>query len=641
MISRVSRLMRMTNRGAQDQQGDDGDQNFDRDRHFRGVQSISIVFLGSTLLAIIAWLVFFATIHRFDIESSLQDRRQVTRLLMAVVSAAYWYGVYKFPASVKRDPSLWNHSGLALATLLLMFFGFLLTNAETVHEMQLGAEPRLGTTVLIFTLVFYCVATQSKWLIATGMLVAAIPILFFNAHYLSKVAQGSFLIFLIGGHLIGMIVYSSRFKQDLALNTEQTRVKKLVTELDLAAKHAVELSSAKTRLIATVSHDLRQPLNSLALYNNLLKSRFGGDKNVALNSIAVRVDECVSAMDGNLRRLQDIALLQSSNIRVKQSVINVVASLITLESVFSPIANASGVKLKVSFPNELPLLINSNPERLFEILSNLVSNGIKFSSTNANRKPWVLVKVRRIRREADSDQIQIDVRDNGIGIESKHQSVIFDEYVQLANPERSGAKGYGLGLSIVRELCGSLEGHELSVRSALNAGACFTLRIPELGSFPIDSSNQIVDRETNLSVSPTPLSLTDHLANTQGLIGTQIILIEDDDQLRSALTAQLQDLGAQVRAYPSAKHALAATANDTEPPTCIISDYWLPEPSDGLQTIAKLREQLGESIPALLISAASDIDPKRLETIPNLEFALKPVSANTLLSYVRKHHRLE
>jgi two-component system, sensor histidine kinase len=113
------------------------------------------------------------------------------------------------------------------------------------------------------------------------------------------------------------------------------------------------------------------------------------------------------------------------------------------------------------------------------------------------------------------------------------------------------------------------------------------------------------------------------------------------DRLRSALTAQLQDLGASVRAYPSAKHALAATANDTESPTCIISDYWLPEPYDGLQTIAKLREQFEENVPALLISAASDIDPARLQSIPNLEFALKPVSANTLLSYVKKHDRLE
>ena len=236
--------------------------------------------------------------------------------------------------------------------------------------------------------------------------------------------------------------------------------------------------------------------------------------------------------------------------------------------------------------------------------------------------------------------MQIIVRDNGLGIAAEHHTRIFDEYVQLNNPERQSSKGYGLGLSVVRELTESLPGHRLTLLSRPGHGARFTLAVP------VANESQI--QAASLTSSPMPASSNLLEKNfSQGkslpdaLIGATIILVEDDENLRAAITAQLQDLGAKVRPYPSAKHALAATANDTESPTCIISDYWLPEPFDGLQTIAKLREQFGEIVPALLISAASDIDPKHLESLPNLEFALKPVSANTLLSYVKKHHRLK
>ena len=615
--------------------------DFDRDRHFRGIQPFAMIFLGASILSLIAWIVFLGTVHKFILSDALQDQRQNTRLLMAVVTLTYWYSVTRYTTSARIRPAFWNHLGLGVASFLITLFGMALTDAESIPTMKLGSEPRLGTTVLIFTLALYCVATPSKWLIAGGMLIAAFPIVAFNARYVSPVTQGSFINFLIGVHLIGMIVYSARRQQDLALFQEQSRVKKLVTELDAAAKRAEELSSAKTRLIAVVSHDLRQPLNSLGLYNNLLKSRFGGEKNVALNSIAERVQECVSAMDGNLSRLQEIAQLQSKRVIPTQVAFDLTPTLFTLESVFRPIAEAAGVTLRFYPSKDDSPSAFSNPERLFEILANLISNAIKFTSATTGRKGWVLVKVRKSKDGDRASQIRIDVRDNGIGIAPIHQETIFDEYVQLNNPERRGVNGYGLGLSVVRELCNSLEGHRVGVRSRLGAGACFTIWLPfgdsqpqrgpsKIRSDSISHSNAIIDRpeQTNFSSAPR-------------LTRSKVLLIEDDESLRSALTAQLQELGAKVRAYPSAKHALAATANDIESPTCIISDYWLPEPFDGLQTIVKLREQFGEVVPALLISAASDIEPKRLESLPNLEFALKPVSANTLLSYVGKQHRLE
>jgi signal transduction histidine kinase len=465
-------------------------------------------------------------------------------------------------------------------------------------------------------------------------------VLTYNFKFLTSMESTSFVTYFIISHMVGMVFSRFRLKKDVELFVKTRDLELALKTLSISEAREKEISAAKTRLIGSVSHDLRQPLNSLALYNNLLKSKFGGEQNTALNSIAERVQECVSAMEGNLTRLQDIAQLQARTIKVELVPTSLQESLRSVHTVFQPIAEVAKVRLEVRSALGTDSILLTHPERLFEILANLLSNAIKFSTVQNQRQPWVLVRAKRITRQNDSDWVQIIVRDNGLGIAAEHHTRIFDEYVQLNNPERQSSKGYGLGLSVVRELTESLPGHQLTLLSRPGHGARFSLAVPVADQGQIQAAS-LTRSLMSPGSGPQEKNFSQAHSLSDPLIGTTILVVEDDENLRAAITAQLQELGAKVRPYPSTKHALAATANDTESPTCIISDYWLPEPFDGLQTIAKLREQFGETVPALLISAATDIDPKRLESLPNLEFALKPVSANTLLSYVKKHHRLK
>ena len=495
----------------------------------------------------------------------------------------------------------------------------------------------MGTAVLIVTLITYSVLNIPIWRITSLFTVPALCIVFFNFKGGDPgfVANVSFINYLIVVHLSGIVLYEYRRRQDFELFKQSKKTAEALHNLGISEAREKEMSAAKTRLIGSVSHDLRQPLNSLALYNNLLKSKFGGAQNSALNSIAERVQECVAAMEGNLTRLQDIAQLQARTIEIDLAPTPLMDSLGPIQTVFQPIAEAAKVRLVVRVDSNADVILNTHSERLFEILANLLSNAVKFASLANREEPWVLVRTKTIRHEGVVTAIQIIVRDNGPGIAAENHERIFDEYVQLNNPERQSSKGYGLGLSVVRELRDSLFGHELSLQSRLGHGARFSLSIPVATVAQIEAAN--LEQTSNLSDKKSlPGVRNRREVDVNVLAAANILLIEDDESLRCALTAQLQNLGAKVRAYPSAKHALAATANDIESPTCIISDYWLPEPFDGLQTIAKLREQFDDTVPALLISAASDIDPKRLETQPNLEFALKPVSVETLLSYVSK-----
>jgi signal transduction histidine kinase len=136
-----------------------------------------------------------------------------------------------------------------------------------------------------------------------------------------------------------------------------------------------------------------------------------------------------------------------------------------IDDAFGAISKEKGLRFKLYFPIK-DITLNTDPNLLFILLRNLIDNAIKYTATGG-----VLVG---IRRRGESALIQ--VWDTGIGIpEANHQS-IFDEYVQLANPERDKAKGLGLGLSIVERLA-SLLGTEVHVRSLKDKGSVFELTI--------------------------------------------------------------------------------------------------------------------------------------------------------------------
>ncbi len=601
-------------------------------------EHLSLLRLGLALMGLFSLFAFIAVLTAENYEETRaigRNTQQLIRLGLFFLVALFIYWTLKYEAFALENFAraslvVWLSLSLVLTALLLT--QFILTSRGEFAQ----PHNRYNSALLIVTMVVYMLGSIGSTTVFLILLPPSLVTFTFNFKFLSALDGRAFSTYFVVAHIVGVTFCQFKFKRDVELFVKDRALNLALKSVHESEAREKENSAAKTRLIASVSHDLRQPLNSLGLYNNLLKSKFGGDQNTALNSIAERVQECVSAMEGNLTRLQDIALLQSRTHTVDLMPISLRESLRTIETVFQPIAEASKVRLKVCIDAKNDSLLHSQSERLFEILANLLSNAIKFSNTHGQHPPWVLVRARKRIQKGGVPFVQITVRDNGIGISPEHHERIFHEYVQLNNPERQSAKGYGLGLSVVRELTNSLLDHHLRLNSRIGNGASFKLSIPLASEDQIKFASSNTDQVPNIRGNPIAVfDVSKQSAKT--LAGAQIILIEDDETLRTALTTQLLELGAHVRSYPAAKHALAATANDISSPTCIISDYWLPASFDGLQTIEKLREQFDNNVPALLISAASDIDPKRLEGIPNLEFALKPVSALTLFGFVEKH----
>jgi CheY-like chemotaxis protein/anti-sigma regulatory factor (Ser/Thr protein kinase) len=319
----------------------------------------------------------------------------------------------------------------------------------------------------------------------------------------------------------------------------------------------------------------------------------------------------VAAMSDNLSRLSDIAELQDRNEALPVETVDLFVVLRRLSSVYGGQADGKGVRLVVKEPAPGALLAASDGARLWEILANLVSNAIKFSDTG--RRGWVLVRAISV-----GDTLRITIRDNGVGIDPRFHRRIFDEYFQVGNPQRDRDKGYGLGLSIVRETVSRLSGHRLCLRSACGQGSRFDLFIPKARS--CDSRPTVPSsRPVNLAVAAGEEGFRTTVGALDGsnrLLGRYALLVEDDVATRQALTETLEGWGMLVEAVGSPDEALTAVRRAERFFDVVVSDFNLPGPTDGLGVVDAVRSEQGQPTPAIIVSGRlAAIDPGRLRKV--------------------------
>ncbi len=349
-------------------------------------------------------------------------------------------------------------------------------------------------------------------------------------------------------------------------------------ELWVAKRQADVANVVKSRFLAAASHDLRQPLQTLALVQGVLAKVVEGEK---AKTLVTRLDETLGAMSGILNTLLDINQIEAGTVHAELVDFPVNDLLERLRDEFSYHAQAKRLVLRVV---PCSLVIRSDPRLLEQMLRNLLSNAVKYT-----RQGKVLLGCRR--REG---KLSIEVWDSGIGIPDAELQDIFEEYHQLDNPARERVLGLGLGLSIVQRL-GNLLGHRVSVRSQPGKGSVFTidLELPPDGAVPRPEQTAEEVRETIFA----------------GVHRTgSILVIEDDPAVCDLLEFALKTEGHQVITAPDGGKALALLAHGSQQPDLILADYNLPRGMNGIETIVKLREQLGRQVPAIILTGDISTD---------------------------------
>jgi two-component system, sensor histidine kinase len=371
------------------------------------------------------------------------------------------------------------------------------------------------------------------------------------------------------------------------------RAQQVAVEARISADRA---NLGKSRFLATASHDLRQPLQALALLNRTLRG-FVSDPDAA--EALLQQEQTITSMSRLLNALLDISKLESGAIKPAPADFPLYQLFDELRREFSGLAVEKGLALKVEESGEWA---NSDASLVEEVLRNLVSNALKYTEKGAIR---VLCRL-------EGRTIRVEVHDTGIGIPADQIAYIFDEFYQVGVSTHSSREGYGLGLSIVQRIAVLLD-LNLNVRSEPGRGSIFAFTLP---------TGKAGKAQTEKRPAQPAAQAKARRA--------RILLVEDDLAVRNATRLLLSVEGYSVTAVSSLAEA-QQTVSEGKKIDMLITDYHLGDGETGLTVIAAMRQALGPDLKALLITGDTSSVVRKISQDSNLRIISKPVNADEML----------
>ncbi|MGH8201910.1 MAG: ATP-binding response regulator [Steroidobacteraceae bacterium] len=380
-----------------------------------------------------------------------------------------------------------------------------------------------------------------------------------------------------------------------------TERKRIQTELKHAREAAERANLAKSRFLATASHDLRQPLQTLSLLNGTLRRTVRSP--VAAEAVAQQ-GQAIEAMSHLTNALLDISKLESGAIRPDPSDFAVAALFEEMRTEFASVAASKGLELRIEAAAPAA---HSDPSLVGQILRNLVSNAIKYTHRGCVQL-----------RSASCDRgVRLEVADTGIGIPAALLPHIYEEFYQVGVSSNTARQGYGLGLSIVQRLV-QLLGLKLEVQSQVGHGSTFALELP--AALAKAASSVLAPESTNSAAPELPAA-------------GRILLVDDDAGVRNA-TAMLLEVEGFVVARAASLSEAVQEARRGPPVDVVVADYHLQKGETGMDVIAQVRALVGQSLGAVLVSGDTSSTLHDIKLDEHLRVASKPIRADELLGLI-------
>lgn len=377
--------------------------------------------------------------------------------------------------------------------------------------------------------------------------------------------------------------------------------RELINKLTLERNRASEADRSKTHFLAAASHDLRQPIHSINLFlESLRAARDERERQATVDKLSRATQSLGTLLDS----LLDISKLDADALSVN-------FRAVTLRSVVHPVAErfrselpGHGLELRVG---DLGQTVRTDPELLARVVSNLVSNAVKFTDEGSIT----------IDAEDNERSVNLVVRDTGCGIEAGNLEHVFDEFFQESNPARDRFRGIGLGLSICRRICRLLD-HGLGIDSIAGRGTTATVSLARAEA----------DEETRSAASaprPDP---------GQTLSGLKVLVVEDDGMVAEAMLEMLERWGCEARVEEDAERAIASVERGEFDPAVAIADLRLPGRLDGIGLIRHFETHGAAHVRAIIVTG--DTAPGRIARghatdIPILYKPIQPARLRALL----------
>jgi signal transduction histidine kinase/PAS domain-containing protein len=346
---------------------------------------------------------------------------------------------------------------------------------------------------------------------------------------------------------------------------ELTEANEALQEAKLEAERA---NQAKTRFLASASHDLVQPLNAARLFVSAIDRR---GLNETTERLIGQVESSLTAAESLLGALLDITRLDAAAQELRSEHVELSRVLGPLAAEFSVLARARGLEFRV-VPSHA--IVHTDPRLLRRVLQNFLSNAVRYT-----RKGRVLIGCRRQR-----GALRIEVWDTGPGIPPDKQTEIFEEFRRLDSQD-GVERGLGLGLAIAERLARLLD-HPLGLRSCVGKGSAFSITVP------LGDPKQVV------AAQPTVIR-----RGADGISDARVLCLDNEPAVLGGMEALLSGWGCKVIAVRDEEAALRHYREHGQVPDLALVDYHLDEGIDGIDTLEKLKAVWGVNVPGIVITA--------------------------------------
>jgi signal transduction histidine kinase len=524
-----------------------------------------------------------------------------------------------------------HHSILAAAlSVLVLNEAGILTTGSFSNQLYFGP-----IIVLFSTGLLGCWPPRSMFLLAlfTPLIYSVPGILLFEAIDYETMAQQTYLIAFAGALATLVCYYESKLRKDdfrsRYLLSERTKQLELVSvELQATVTKLQETDAAKTRFFANITHELKTPLTMILLpLDGILKnsSSLKPAIRTKLNILKRQAQQLLSLVNDIL------TLAQIDHESIPSSIRHVDGTDFTryLLSGYQPLADEENIELLFS-GSPTPVSLDVDPQHLQTILNNLIINAFKYSDAGGQ----IDVHVR-----SRADQCLFVVRDTGIGISKEDLPYIFNRFVQSENPTTRRGGGFGIGLSLTHELVRLHKG-SIKVESSKREGTKFIVSFPRVSSeandIPLDNLGALVATQNVLKSKSRENRVYCPSTNTSR---EQILIVEDNDELREYLREQLEPYYTVLCAT---SHKTALELIHRRLPDLVISDVMMPGVS-GFELLHQIRETYSMTdLPCILLTARGEDE--------NIEYSMdagandyitKPFNLNTLMARIEVQLRLK
>lgn len=346
---------------------------------------------------------------------------------------------------------------------------------------------------------------------------------------------------------------------------ELTAANQALSEAKAAAERA---NQAKTRFLASASHDLVQPLNAARLFVSAIERRGLND---VTGKLIDQVESSLTAAESLLGALLDISRLDAAAQELKSEHIELAHVLGPLAAEFSALARARGLEFRFVSSSAI---VHTDPRLLRRVLQNFLSNAVRY--TRAGR---LLLGVRHV-----PQHVRIEVWDTGPGIPAEKQREIFEEFRRLDGND-TGERGLGLGLAIADRLA-KLLGHPIGLRSWPGRGSVFSLTVPLGDPAQVVTAQPAVVRRS-----------------ADGVSGAKVLCLDNEPAVLEGMSALLGGWGCEVVAVRDAGTAMRHYRQAHDRPDVALVDYHLDGGADGIRALENLQMRWGARVPGIVITA--------------------------------------